>query len=297
MSNNRDHVEEVVEWVAVNDYEFYTHVYKSTIQPPKATLTLVHGISEHVDRYADLARHFARSGIQVIGFDQRGFGKTGKRNNDLGDNGGIDNVAKDIAAMNALIGIDGVKHFLFGHSMGGLNVLNFCSFHGDGRVTGVVAQSPALRPGKPLMPTPEVLEVFRSGKFDRSVIMKTNIKEEYLCDNQDELAKLADDKDMIDFCAVGTMADINNAGTDVIKNANAFNVPVLLAHGDGDMATDAKGSKAFFEGLPASLDKNIKIYENCPFHEIHFQEDISPELIALYTQWILARAGSSAAVL
>ncbi|ORX70208.1 alpha/beta-hydrolase [Linderina pennispora] len=297
MSSNHQHVDEVVDWVTVNNYQFYTHLYKPAVQPPKATLTIVHGLGEHVDRYADLARHFACAGIQVLGFDQRGFGKTGKRNNDLGDNSGIATVATDIAAMNRLVSVDGIRHFLLGHSMGGLNVLNFCSFHNnDGHVAAVIAQSPALQPAKALMLAPEAIETFRSGDFDRSVIRKTNIKTEYLTDNQKELARLATDADMIDFCTVGTMADVSNFGRRVIEHAPKFEVPVFIAHGDGDLAADAQGSKAFFAHLPEALDKRIKIYEDCPFHEIQFQEDIAPELFELYTQWILAHADCSGAV-
>ncbi|KAJ2468508.1 hypothetical protein EV174_006297, partial [Coemansia sp. RSA 2320] len=126
-----DGVDEVMEWVESENRKFYTHVFKATTQPPVATLTIVHGLGEHIDRYEDMARAFARSGIQVLGFDQRGFGKTGRQCGVLGDNEGLDTVASDIALMNKRVSVDGVPHFLFGHSMGGLNVLNYCLQRND----------------------------------------------------------------------------------------------------------------------------------------------------------------------
>ncbi|KAJ1889621.1 hypothetical protein LPJ81_006093, partial [Coemansia sp. IMI 209127] len=102
-----DGVEEVTEWADHGGRSFYIHTFKATTQPPAATLTLIHGLGEHIDRYEELGRTFARAGIQVIGFDQRGFGKTGRRCGRLGDNEGIDTVADDIEYMSSRITTDG----------------------------------------------------------------------------------------------------------------------------------------------------------------------------------------------
>ena len=42
----------------------------------KATLILVHGLGEHIERYTPFVEYLAGFGIQTIGFDQRGFGRS-----------------------------------------------------------------------------------------------------------------------------------------------------------------------------------------------------------------------------
>ena len=80
------------------------------------------------------------------GFDQRGFGKTGRKNGSLGHNEGYLKVLEDISAANSRIRVEGVPHFLFGHSMGGLNVLMYASLYGTSQnIAGVLSSGPALK--------------------------------------------------------------------------------------------------------------------------------------------------------
>ncbi|KAJ1932531.1 hypothetical protein FBU59_006339 [Linderina macrospora] len=288
-------VEETTEWVSENGHEFYTHLYKSTVQPPKATVTFVHGLSEHTDRYEDLARYFARAGIQVIGFDQRGFGRTGQKDGKLGHNQGIQNVLDDLAAMNKRVSVDGVPHFLFGHSMGGFISLKFCSERNkDGHVKGVVSSAPALRPGKTTQP-PKIVEIILKQivKVAPSIKKESGIDVEHLTDNQAELDKFNASPLNLSYCSLGTMADIYFGGLKLIKEAGSFSTPVYLIHADGDMATDCEGTQEFFGKLSQDLDKHFEHVKGCKYHEIHFQEDLDIDLPKTYTQWILQRIGNS----
>ncbi|KAJ1671274.1 hypothetical protein GGF38_000927 [Coemansia sp. RSA 25] len=285
-----DGVEEVIEWVDKDNRSFYTHLFKATTQPPAATLTLVHGLGEHIDRYEDMARSFARGGIQVLGFDQRGFGKTGRQCGLLGDNEGLDAVADDIELMNSRVAVDGVPHFLFGHSMGGLNVLNFCLHKADtSNIKGVIASAPALLPGKPLMP-PRILQyaLHQVVRFFPSIQKNTGIGTEMLTSNQTELQKFNAAIENISHCTLGTMSSIVKGGPSIIKKASDFTTPVFLIHADGDQATDPAGTRQFFEGLPESLDKEHKEVSNA-YHELHFEEELDFDLMDTYKQWILSR--------
>ncbi|KAJ2039543.1 hypothetical protein IW146_003769 [Coemansia sp. RSA 922] len=283
-----DGVDEVIEWVDHDDRSFYTHLFKATTQPPVATMTLVHGLCEHIDRYEDMARSFARSGIQVLGFDQRGFGKTGRQCGVLGDNEGLDTVASDIASMNNRVSIEGVPHFLFGHSMGGLNVLNFCMQKAD-NIKGVIASAPALLPGKPLMP-PRIVQyaLHQVVRFFPSIQKNTGIETDMMTSNQAELKKFNASIENLSHCTLKTIANLIKGGPNVIKNAGEFKTPVFLIHADGDRATDPDGTRQFFEGLPESLDKEYKEVSNA-YHELHFEEDLDFDLLNTYKQWILSR--------
>ena len=43
-------------------------------QAPKATVQLVHGMVEHIDRYEDFAKYLMSAGYAVIGHDHLGHG-------------------------------------------------------------------------------------------------------------------------------------------------------------------------------------------------------------------------------
>ncbi|KAI8323064.1 alpha/beta-hydrolase, partial [Martensiomyces pterosporus] len=286
-------VEEVTEWLPSHraDHKLYTRLFKSTAQPPLATLTLVHGIGEHVDRYESVARSFARSGIQVLCFDQQGFGKTGHRNGNLGDNGGPNCVIEDIALMNKHASIQGVPHFLFGHSMGGLNALRYClERNHDGHVRGVVASAPALLPGKTI--TPPKLLVFllkQVVKVAPGMTKKTDITMDMMTSNKEEVERFNASKYNLDYSTLRTLNTIVTAGEEVSRRAPEFSTPVFLVHGEGDQITDCEATCKFFEGLPEGLDKDIRVIEGCNYHEIHFEQDLGFDLFDAYQTWIIRR--------
>ncbi|RKP22217.1 Alpha/Beta hydrolase protein [Syncephalis pseudoplumigaleata] len=148
-----DNVRRTEAWVEHDSHQFYTVTYEPTDQPVKATVTFIHGIGEHIDRYDYLMRVFARAGLRSHGYDQRGFGKTGQRNGVLGDSEGFEKVLDDVVAANERVRIDGLPHFLYGHSMGGLIVLSYGVLrNAQHPVTGIVSTGPAIHPDKSVRP-------------------------------------------------------------------------------------------------------------------------------------------------
>lgn len=289
-----DGIKETISWVDHDAYPFYTHQYHSLQQPPLASLTIVHGLGEHIDRYEEMARMFAKAGIQVIGFDQRGFGKTGRQSKSLGKNQGIDTVSQDIAFFSSLIAQENVPHFLYGHSMGGLNVLHYClNRNQDNHVRGVIASAPALLPGKPLMPSRFVeWTLYQVAKVVPNVQKNTGITTDMLTSNQREVEKFNAAIENIGHCTLGTLANVLKGGNKVIQNAEKFSTPVYLVHADGDMATNCEGTQKFFDKLPQSLDKELKEVKNNQYHELHFEENLDFDLLDTYKQWILKRCSS-----
>ena len=58
-----------------SDTQFYTRTYASS--SPRAVVLFVHGFAEHVGRYEWAHGEYARQGVSVFAYDQRGFGRTG----------------------------------------------------------------------------------------------------------------------------------------------------------------------------------------------------------------------------
>ena len=97
---------------------------------PRAVLHVVHGMAEHSNRYARLARRCAEEGIEVWAADQRGHGETAcNKQNDpglggllghCGDGDGFSRVCADIDFINRTIMKEypGIPLFQLGHSWG-----------------------------------------------------------------------------------------------------------------------------------------------------------------------------------
>jgi acylglycerol lipase len=49
---------------------------------------MVHGFGEHIARYDRMFSVFASQGIECYGYDQRGWGETGKKSTQFGNNQG-----------------------------------------------------------------------------------------------------------------------------------------------------------------------------------------------------------------
>jgi alpha-beta hydrolase superfamily lysophospholipase len=91
---------------------------------PWAVALVVHGLGEHAGRYGNVARVFTASGIDVHGYDHRGFGGS------AGRRAYVDHWAQyhdDLARMMTAIRLDhqGLPVVLYGHSLGGLITLGY----------------------------------------------------------------------------------------------------------------------------------------------------------------------------
>ncbi len=101
----------------------------------KGHIHLLHGMSEHIGRYAEFAHYLAGQGYVVSGHDHRGHGKTAGLNGQLGhfaDAGGFERVVQDVyEIVTTLRAQYPAKRFiLFGHSMGSFVARRYVQLHG-----------------------------------------------------------------------------------------------------------------------------------------------------------------------
>ncbi len=97
---------------------------------PRATVQLVHGISEYIGRYDPFARFLADRGFAVAGHDHLGHGGTARDQSEYGffsDVGGWDFLVADVKALHDDLAVrfPGVPAFLLGHSMGSFVVRTY----------------------------------------------------------------------------------------------------------------------------------------------------------------------------
>lgn len=114
------------------DHHYY-HVWNT--QNPKAWVHIMHGMSEHGGRYAEVAEFLNTQGITVTADDHRGHGLTGSHANSLfhlADNDGWNQLIEDQWHL--------IRHFgknlqvpliILGHSMGSYMALDLCQRYGN----------------------------------------------------------------------------------------------------------------------------------------------------------------------
>ena len=93
---------------------------------PRAAVLLVHGVGEHSGRWEDVGAQLAAAGLEVFGWDLRGFGGSdGPRAWVDRFSRYHDDVEDRLAAARGGTG-NAVPVVLYGHSMGGLISLGYC---------------------------------------------------------------------------------------------------------------------------------------------------------------------------
>ncbi len=125
------------------------HCVGWTVEGPRATLQISHGMIEHITRYADFARFLNEHGISVFGHDHLGHGDTTP--DDLGtiaESNGDENLVEDLYLITREIDrrCPGIPHFILGHSMGSFVVRRYLTRYGD-MVDGAVIVGTGNQPG------------------------------------------------------------------------------------------------------------------------------------------------------
>lgn len=117
--------------------------------PYKGVIQLVHGMSEHKERYEPFMEYMASLGYVTVIHDHRGHGQSVRSGDDLGYmyGGGADAMLADIASVNRQIRekFPDLPLILMGHSMGSLAVRAFAAEHDDCMDMLIVCGSPSNR--------------------------------------------------------------------------------------------------------------------------------------------------------
>ncbi|MDO4440813.1 MAG: alpha/beta fold hydrolase [Moraxella sp.] len=105
----------------------------------KASLLIVHGMSEHSGRYADFANFLADNGVLVATYDQLGHGQTVKDKYELGffdEKHPVQTLCKDVIIMADKLKEKAseltdhpIPHYIMGHSMGSFIVRTVLTHH------------------------------------------------------------------------------------------------------------------------------------------------------------------------
>ena len=146
-------------------------------EQPKATLQIVHGMTEHAQRYAPFAQYLNQQGIQVYAHDLRGHGRSTSSQIPLGffaSDHGWEKAVADIAVLHQHIQQQHpqLKHALLGHSMGSFLAQHFLM--SQPHAFSAVLLSGSKGPTGALLHIAQgvtQLEILRQGEYGQSQVL------------------------------------------------------------------------------------------------------------------------------
>ncbi len=245
----------------------------------QAVLIVVHGFSDHSSRYNNLVKGLVPRGIVIYAFDQIGHGQSpGKRghiysfNEFRADLGTFVRHVREWEADTPL--------FLFGHSMGGLIVLDF-GLHHPQDLSGVIASAPHLS-DPPVSPILSYLGRLLSGVWP-SLTIKAGLEANDLCREPVVVQAYQDDPLVQGKGSPRLSTELAAAVTWTQDHAENFQPPLLIYHGSADKLTSPQASRQFFDKV-GSQNKRYITYEG-GYHESH--NDLHQERVLIdIGQWI-----------
>lgn len=241
---------------------------------PKAVLAIVHGAGEHIDRYQTLATSLLPSGYAIIGYEQRGHGRSDGRRGHIYS---WDEYRSDLAIFLYRVAemVPDIPVFLLGHSLGSLVVLDYIIQEPLG-LTGAIVSGTSLDPTKAAPPLQVFLAKILSGIWP-TFSMKVPLPGSSLSRNP-QVAKAYDSDPMVHRTRSARWGTECLKVIDWIKeNPGRVKIPMLFIHGERDPLVTAEGARQFFDQIQ-SPDKTIHIYpQNLhePLSDLDYQQVIS----------------------
>ncbi len=228
---------------------------------------VVHGIGEHSGRYEEFAKFMVKNHFGVIAFDQRGHGKSpGKR----GHTPNYDAWMKDISGFLDTIKnrYPKYKYFLYGHSLGGNQVLNFISKENI-LIHGVIASSPFLRLTNKL-PTWKMFLLNLLNQIYPLFTLNIPIRAHDLSIDPSIGASYRNDPLVHRKMSVRLFYCAYKAGISAVIDAEPQSMPILIMHGSEDNVTLAEASREF--ASKAGKNCRFKFWQGFR-HELHNEVD------------------------
>jgi acylglycerol lipase len=258
-----------------------TKLFQQIWQPDgdiKAVICLIHGLGEHSSRYKHVAEYYQSKGYVVAAFDLRGHGKSqGQRGHYASLEMALDDIKVFIDS--TIAQFPGKPVFLYGHSLGGVMVLNY-ALKIMNNLTGVIATSPGLATGDKVAPWKLSL-----GKMLYSIVptfsMANGLDVENISRDKEVVSKYKADPLVHDKVTARFGLDFLNAGLWTSEHAKEFNLPLLLMYGTGDHIVSGETIRAFATAAPCVTFREWDGF----FHELHNEPEKS-EVFEFTNQWM-----------
>ena len=246
---------------------------------PKAVVVLIHGHGEHINRYQHVADALTEAGYAMLAFDLRGHGQSAGPRGHTPDYDTLMNDISDFIA-DANKRFTGLPVFLYGHSMGGNQVVNF-ALRSPGSLKGLVVTGPWLK----LAFDPSAFQLLLAKSLNNivpSFSLSSGLDQNALSRDPKVISKYASDPLVHDKISVRLYTSIYGNGLWALEHAGQLKIPMLLMHGSADKLTSAQASQEF--ALRAGQIVTLRIWDGL-YHEIH-NEPEKTEVIQTIIDWL-----------
>ena len=246
---------------------------------PEAVVCLVHGLGEHSGRYVHVADRLTQSGNALLANDLRGHGRSeGLR----GHTPSFEAYLEDIDSLleEAKRRYPDQPRFLYGHSLGGILVLNY-TLRRRPELAGVIATSPALRSALEQQKG-KVALIKLLGSVMQKQSISSGLDPTTMSRDAEVVKKYLNDPLVHDKVTFGMAKALSEAIPWMFAHASEFAVPLLLMHGTGDQLAFAAGTQEF-AGLVQG-DCTLKLWDGL-YHETH-NEPEKDEVLAYMVGWL-----------
>lgn len=256
----------------------------------KAIVAVVHGWNEHGGRYKNLVDALVPHGIRVMTVDLRGNGQSD------GQRGHIEEWADyrhDVEAFVAdILATDPTTPlFLYGHSMGGLVVLEYVLQEPKLPLQGVITSSPFL--SEPNLPAVMKWLLRRLATFAPRLSLNPGAPANTISRDPAVLLAYISDSYAHNSTTPRTAIELEQAQHWVQAHVHELKYPYLLFYGTADALVPPQMSEKLFERV-ASSDKTRHAYEGA-YHET-INDLCKDEVLADTRAWIEARVSTLNAV-
>jgi alpha-beta hydrolase superfamily lysophospholipase len=254
----------------------------------RGSVLIVHGLGEHIGRYAHVAPRLSAAGWRAFGYDQRGHGlSTGARGR-LAQN---DDLLVDLATI-----VDAVRAqadgplILLGHSMGGLVAARFVA---EGlvanpsawyrRVDALVLTSPAFDPG---MNAAQKLLLALLGPLAPGLAVGNGLNPAFVSRDPSVVKAYIADPLVHDRVTPRLVRFIVDEGRAVLRAAAQWRLPTLLMYAGSDRLVAPAGSVAFAAAAPRDV-VHTQAFPTL-YHEI-LNEPEQGEVLDALMDWLAQR--------
>lgn len=223
---------------------------------------IIHGVGEHSGRYDEVATAMTSLGVEVVSYDQRGFGESKGNRGEIPKADALVRDAADVFDMVRREAPSDPPPFLVAHSMGGA-VAAFAVTSGRIAPRALALSSPAIAPRISELEE-GLLRAIVGDQPNRR--LKSGITPEQVTRDPNEQQKIKDDDKMHTTVTPRLVVSILDQGKAAFEAANTIRVNTLLLVAGSDLIVDQDKTLFFAARIPANR-RTLHLYPKL-FHEV-----------------------------
>src|SRR3989440_372470 len=236
-------------------------------QPTAKALLLFHRGHEHSGRWTEFVEMLGLGDVAIFAWDARGHGRS------TGERGAAENFGTMVKDVDAFVRHIGEHHgfvlenmIVLAHSVGAVSVAAWVHDYAP-PIRAMILATPAFRV-RLYMPL-AIPSLRLKQKFVGPGYVKSYVKAKMLTHDPAQAALYDSDPLIFRQIAVNVLIGLHDAGTRLLADAGAINLPTLMLSAGRDWVVSLKAQRQFFNGLSSS-EKRMHVFPaayHALFHE------------------------------